>query len=100
MENFASTGAMTQVCHLVEKLVGEWDTDQQVAIDAVQRLENAWLAVVYRNPAAGRHLGLVFELNDFAGGFYPELSVAGVAGEIVQSFIVEPDEHGRQVDHP
>lgn len=100
MENFARTGPMAEMCHQVKKLTWEWDTDQRVAIDAVQPLQEAWLAIVYRNPIAGPHRGLAFDLNDLAAGFEPELSVSGLAGEIVQSFFIEPGDPGRQVAHP
>lgn len=100
MENFASTGPMGEIRHQIKKLTLEWAADHHVSIDAAQPLENVWLAVIFRHPTAGRHSGLVLDLHDFAAGFEPELSVAALAGEIVQSFIIEPGEPGRQVDHP
>lgn len=100
MANFINAERVDELCRQIRTLTGQWDTDHRVAMDVIQPLTGAWLAIVYRNPAAGPHLGLVFDLHDFAAGFDPELTVADLAGEIVQSFIIEPGEPGLENAHP
>jgi hypothetical protein len=100
MAGFANTDRVAEVCRLVAVLTEQWDTDHRVRIDAVQPLTGAWLAIVYRNPATGPRSGLVFDLDDFAAGFAPGLKVTELAGEIVQSFIIEPGGPGLANTHP
>jgi hypothetical protein len=100
MANFTNTDRVAEVCRQIPTLVGRWDTDRRVKIDVVQRLREAWVAVVYRNPTAGPRLGLVLDLDSFTAGFDPEPTVAELAGEIVQAFLIEPGGPGLEVDHP
>jgi hypothetical protein len=100
MANFTDADRMAEVCRQITTLTRQWDTDQRVAIDAVQPLKETWLAIIYRNPATGPRLGLFFNLENFSAGFDPELTVAELAGEIVQSFIIEPGGPEHENAHP
>jgi hypothetical protein len=100
MANFTNTDRVAEMCRQIPPLVGRWDSDRRVKIDVVQPLREAWVAIVYRNPAAGPRLGLVLDLDSLAAGFDPELTVTELAGEIVQSFLIEPAGPGLEVDHP
>lgn len=100
MANFTNMDRVAEVCRQIPTLAGRWDTDRRVEIDVVRRLGDAWVVIVYRNPAAGPRFGLVLDLNSFAAGFDPELTVTELAGAIVQAFLIEPGGSGLEVDHP
>jgi hypothetical protein len=100
MGNFTNADRVAELCRQITTLVGQWDTDRRVEIDVAQPLQEAWVAIVYRNPTAGPRLGLVFDLDNFSAGFDPELTVTELAGEIVQSFIIEPGGPGLKTAHP
>lgn len=100
MVNFTNTDRVAEACRQIRTLVGRWDSDRRVQIDVVQPLREAWVAIVYRNPTAGPRSGLVLDLDSFAAGFDPELTVTELAAEIVQSFLIEPGGPGLEVAHP